>query len=354
MSSSLPERVVRRGLRNLLKRMRSLPEPVLRRILGPPIVSSEGAVLGLEAQILLWAAALIRRPEVPDVGEVRARKEIEGSSAIVDYARIRARSEDRTIPGPRGPLRVRIIEPWAPAPRRPVIVYFHGGGWVIGSIESHDGICRALATKVDAIVVSVGYALAPEHPFPAGLEDAVAATRWAIASAASFGGDGTRVAVAGDSAGGNLAAEVALETRHDATRPVFQLLVYPATDLTRSHPSHAIFREGFMLNERSILWFLSKYLADSKDETNPRASPLFAPDLRGLPPALVLTAGFDPLRDEGRAYAEKMKAAGVAVEHRCVEGTIHGFFSFGGVFEHASRAVDDAARALREGLARRR
>ncbi len=109
-----------------------------------------------------------------------------------------------------------------------------------------------------------------------------------------------------------------------------------------------------MLNERSILWFLSKYLADSKDETNPRASPLFAPDLRGLPPALVLTAGFDPLRDEGRAYAEKMKAAGVAVEHRCVEGTIHGFFSFGGVFEHASRAVDDAARALREGLARRR
>jgi acetyl esterase len=340
----------------VLKTLRSLPEPVLRRILGPPIVSSEGAVLGLEAQILLWAAALIRRPEVSDVGEVRARKEIEASSAIVDYVKIRVRSEDRTIPGPRGPIPVRIIEPWAPAPRRPVIVYFHGGGWVIGSIESHDGVCRALATKVDAIVVSVGYALAPEHPFPAGLEDAVAATRWSIASAASFGGDAARVAVAGDSAGGNLAAEVALETRHDATRPVFQLLVYPATDLTRSHPSHAIFREGFMLNERSILWFLSKYLTDSKDETNPRASPLFAPapDLRGLPPALVLTAGFDPLRDEGRAYAEKMKAAGVAVEYRCVEGTIHGFFSFGGVFEHASRAVDDAARALREGLARRR
>jgi acetyl esterase len=277
---------------------------------------------------------------------------MERSLPIVDFRGIPARIVDRTIPGPRGDLRIRIFHPRSQRTPRPVLVHFHGGGFVVGSIASYDGICRALARKADAIVVSVDYALAPEHRFPAGVEDAIAATRWVIAQAASFGGDPRAVAVGGDSAGGNLAAVVAQQTRTDAERPVFQLLVYPATDLTRSLPSHRLFREGYMLTERSIDFYLANYVSDEREKLDSRASPLFASDFRGLPPALVLTAGFDPLRDEGGAYAEKMKGAGVEVEHRCIDGSIHGFFSFGGVFVHARQAVDDAAFALRRAFAR--
>jgi acetyl esterase len=339
--------------RETLRRLAAMPEPVLRRVLGAPIVSSEGVTLDIEAQLLLRALGLVGGRDASEVGHVRARAQMDRSAPIVDYEGIEVRRTDRKIPGPGGHIHVRITEPRSWRPRRPVLVFFHGGGWVVGSIQSHDGVCRALATKADAIVVSVGYRLAPEHKFPAGLDDALAATRWVLANAGSIGGDPLRVAVGGDSAGGNLAAVVALETRADAVRPVFQLLVYPATDLTRQHRSHALFREGFMLTKRAVDAYLAAYLNDDREQRNPRASPLFAEDLRGLPPAFVLTAGFDPLRDEGIAYAEKMRAAGVDVIDRCVRGTIHGFFSFGGVFAHAAREVDGAAMALREAFAKR-
>jgi acetyl esterase len=334
--------------RRVLRRVASLPEPVVRFVAGPRVVSPDGAALELEAQLLLRFSKLAGRREVPDLGLKRGREDMDESAPIVDFRGIAARVEDRTIPGPRGRIPIRIYHPMSPRGSRPVLVFFHGGGFVIGSIDSHDGVCRALAQKGDAIVVSVEYGLAPEQRFPAGVDDGLAATRWVVANASSFGGDPRAVAVGGDSAGGNLAAVVAQETRADAPRLVFQLLVYPATDLTRSLPSHRLFGEGYMLTTKSMDWYLDHYVTEA-EKREPRASPLFAsPEgLRGLPPALVLTAGFDPLRDEGRAYAEKLKAAGVEVEHRCIEGSIHGFFSFGGVFAHARQAVDDSARALR-------
>lgn len=346
-------KLVSRLQRSTLQRAASLPEAVLARILGPAIVSPDGGTpLGREAQILLRATELVRRREAFEIGYPAARLELDHSAPIVDYQGIDVRWTDRTLPGPAGRIRVRSYEPRGWRARRPVLVFFHGGGWAVGSIKSHEGVCRALATKADAIVVSVAYRLAPEHKFPAAVEDAVAATRWVLAEAASLGGDPSRVAVGGDSAGGNLAAVVAQETRGDAVRPVFQLLVYPATELTRQHRSHTLFREGFMLTKRGIDAYLAAYLNHEPEQFDPRASPLFTSDLRGLPPALVLTAGFDPLRDEGRAYAQKMRAAGVDVTDRCVEETIHGFFSFGGVFAHAAREVDFAAAALRNAFAK--
>ena len=219
---------------------------------------------------------------------------------------------------------MRLFEPRSARAPRPVLVYFHGGGFVVGSLASYDGVCRKLARDADAIVVSVDYRLAPEHKFPAGIEDGVAAARWVLAHAASLGGNPRAVALGGDSAGGNLTAVVAQALRKDAARPVFQLLVYPAVDLTCSMPSHRLFREGYLLTEKSIAWYLDNYLNDAREKKDPCASPLFATDLSGLPPALVLTAGFDPLRDEGKAYAEKMQAAGVEVRHQCVAGGIQG------------------------------
>jgi acetyl esterase len=339
--------------RAVLRRVVSLPAPVTRLIAGPRVVSPDGATLDVEAQILLRFAKLAGRPDVADLGAQRGREDMERSVPIVDFRRITVKAFDRTVPGPRGAIPVRIYHPRSrPAPC-PVLVFFHGGGFVVGSIASHDGLCRALAEKTDAIVVSVAYGLAPEQRFPAGVDDGVAATRWVIANAASFGGDPRAVAVGGDSAGGNIAAVVAQETRDDAVSPVFQLLVYPATDLTRSLPSHRLFAEGYMLTKRSMDWYLANYVTEA-EKTTPRASPLFASPavLRGIAPALVFTAGFDPLRDEGRAYAEKMTSAGVPVEYQCVEGGIHGFFSCGGVFAHARRAVDDASHALRRAFER--
>ena len=334
--------------RRLLRRIVSLPPPLVRAIAGPRVISPDGALLDVEAQVLIRLADLAKRPEIGAIGVRRGREEMERSVPIVDFRGIHARTDDRIIPGPRGPLPIRIYHPRSRRAPRPVLVYFHGGGFVVGSIASHDGVCRALAREADAIVVSVEYGLAPEERFPAGVDDGLAATRWVIANADSFDGDRRAVAVGGDSAGGNFAAVIAQETRDDAIRPIFQLLVYPATDLTRSMRSHRLFGEGYMLTKRSMDFYLENYVTEA-EKRDPRASPLFAPEsaFRGLPPALVLTAGFDPLRDEGVAYAEKMRGAGVVAEHRQVEGTIHGFFNFGGVFAHARRAVVESARRLR-------
>jgi acetyl esterase len=259
-------------------------------------------------------------------------------------------TEDRSVPGPAGDIPVRVYRPESDHPL-PVVVYFHGGGWTIGDINTHDTTCQRLASGVPAVVVSVDYRLAPEHRFPAAVEDCDAATAWVSAHAAELGGDPAKLAVAGDSAGGNLAAVVARHARDAAGPPIaFQLLVYPATDLTRSFPSHAENGKGYLLESDTMTWFIGNYL-DESDLKDPDASPLFADDLSGLPPALVVTAEFDPLRDEGEAYAERLREAGVAVTTSRYDGMIHAFYGMDAIFDSSKKATAETAGALRDALA---
>lgn len=258
-----------------------------------------------------------------------------------------ARVEDRDADG----VPVRLYWPNAEEPL-PVLVFFHGGGWVFGSRDTHDGICRHLAAKTPCLVVSVEYRLAPEHKFPAAVEDAIAATKWAAANAASLGGDPKRLAVGGDSAGGNLAAVVALHARdHGGPQIRFQLLIYPSVDFTAAGGSIDRFAEGYFLTKAGIEKCKAWYLNGPQDFRDWRASPIFAKSFAGLPPAFLFTAGFDPLLDEGKAYADKLKAAGVPVEYKCYEGMIHGFLRMGRVLDQALVALDDSAAALRRALA---
>lgn len=258
-------------------------------------------------------------------------------------------TEDRTLPGPNGEIPVRVYRPSAGG-LLPIVVYFHGGGWVIGDVTSHDTVCHRLAAGVPAVVVNVDYRLAPEYRFPAAVGDCDAATRWVSEHAAELGADPTRLAVAGDSAGGNLAAVVARLSRDRGGPPIaFQLLIYPATDLTRSLASHAENGTGYLLETDTMAWFTGHYL-DGADPRQPDASPLFAEDLSGLPPALVLTAEFDPLRDEGEAYAERLAEAGVAVTLSRYDGMIHGFYGLDRVIDTARAATDETLAALQKAL----
>jgi len=230
---------------------------------------------------------------------------------------------------------------------QPALVYFHGGGWVIGDLESHDQACRALANAARAIVVAVDYRLAPEHKFPAAVDDAIDATRWIAGHAQSLGIDPAQLAVGGDSAGGNLAAVVALDARDRGGLPlVFQLLIYPATDMGLDRPSHVRHAEQLPLRRSTMRWFVGHYLRSPADVADWRASPLRAPSLRGLPPALVVTAGFDPLSDEGEAYARALSDAGVPVVHQRFAGQIHGFLSMGRIVADSGRLIALAGRAL--------
>jgi acetyl esterase len=260
-----------------------------------------------------------------------------------------ATAADRRIPGPAGAIPVRIYRPASDRPL-PVVVYFHGGGFVIGDIATHDTVCQRLAVGVPAVVVSVDYRLAPEYPFPAAVEDCDTATEWVAAHAAEFGGDAARLAVAGDSAGGNLAAVVARHARDAGGPPIaFQLLVYPVTDMTRSLPSHLENGTGYLLDTETMTWFLQNYLGGG-DPRQPDASPLLADDLSALPPALVVTAEFDPLRDEGEAYAERLRQVGVPVTTSRYDGMIHAFFGMDRIFDAARRATAETVTALRNGL----
>jgi len=246
---------------------------------------------------------------------------------------------DRAIPGPDEDLPIRIYRPDTDAPH-PTVVYFHGGGWVIGGIESHDLLCRHLADDADAAVVSVDYRLAPEHPFPAAVEDAYAATEWVAEHADAIGGDGG-LAVAGDSAGGNLAAIVSLMARdRDGPTIEHQGLIYPSTSAAEDWPSRAENAEGYFLTETDMTWFFDHYLESDVHDRNPYAFPMGACDLSGLPAATVQTAGFDPLRDEGVAYAERLEDAGVAVSHHHYPDAIHGFVTMLAEPARVDRAFD--------------
>ena len=261
---------------------------------------------------------------------------------------------NRTIPGPHGEIPVRIYTPDVAGDSGPLpcLVYFHGGGWVIGNPDSTDAICRTVANRAACVVVSVDYRLAPEHKFPVPLDDCYAATGWVAANGGEIGVDGARIAVGGDSAGGNLAAAIALRARDEGGPALrMQLLVYPVTNHDYSTVSYTANGDGYLLTLDMMKWFWDHYLATADDGAHPLASPLRASDLTGLPRAHVITAEFDPLRDEGEAYAAALKAAGVPVTQKRYDGMIHAFWQMLAVFEPASAAADAAAAELRAAFA---
>ena len=257
--------------------------------------------------------------------------------------------EDRSIPGPRGQIPIRIYTAEGTG-KRPLIVFYHGGGWVVGNIETHDDVTRYLAKAAGGTVVSVDYRLAPENPFPAAVDDAYAALQWVSENAESLGGDATGITVAGDSAGGNLSAVVSLRARdRNGPKIARQALIYPATNLFRlDSQSQNDFATGFFLTKEGLEWFRSHYLPRTEDRVDPYASPLLARDHSNLPPAVVITAQFDPLRDEGEAYAEKLRQAGVPVEVVRYDGVIHGFVSFLGIVDQAAEALDLIAARIKQ------
>jgi len=254
---------------------------------------------------------------------------------------------DRTFPGPDGELPVRVYRP-STVRRMGTLVYFFGGGWTLGGIDTSDGVCRALANAAGCLVVTPGYRLAPEHPFPAALHDCLAAVSWVVENADALGADPGRIAVGGDSAGGNLAAVVASLAGERGLPLAAQLLVYPNTCYRADTDSLRDNDDRWMFNRHSVDWYWRNYLADPADGRDPRVSPLLAPDLSGLPPALVITAEYDPLRDEGERYAGRLRAAGVPVELTRYDGMAHGFFTMSGVLADARRAVGQAAEYLRK------
>jgi acetyl esterase len=285
-------------------------------------------------------------PQIHDVPVTEARRLMEAMGALQGEGEAVREIADRAIPGPAGDIPARIYWP-AATDVRPLLVYLHGGGWVLGSPATHDGVCRALTNATGCVVISVDYRLAPEHPFPAAAEDGYAAVRWAADHAASLGADARRLAVAGDSAGGNLAAVVSLMAR-DRGGPGLrmQILAYPVIDGRREYPSHAENAEGYLLTTDSMRWFWGHYVPHPADRADPYASPIAAPDLGGLPPALVFTAEYDPLRDEGEAYARALEAAGVPTTLRRYDGQIHGFFTMTNTGAASRRALGEVAAAL--------
>lgn len=327
-----------------------VPDPFVRHVTARHPIVVAGRCLEPRTQHALVLMARAGRPPLDRLPVEQARREYAQLPRVFeDPPPSLPRIEDDAVEGPAGPLPIRI---YAAAPGterselRPLLVYYHGGGGVIGDLDTHDGVCRRLAVALAGVVVSVAYRLGPEHPFPAAPHDALAAYLAVARRAASLGGDPRRVIVGGDSMGGCLAA-VVCQLARDAGEPgpAAQLLFYPATDRVARRASRRLFGRGFLLTEELLGWFMEHYLGGA-DPHDPRVSPLRHPDLRGLPPAVVVTAGFDPLCDEGRAYADALAAAGVPVCYRCAEGLVHGFVQMTGAVPAARRAMLDAVADL--------
>lgn len=282
------------------------------------------------------------------IPELRAL--ITSMAAMQGEAETVAQVDNRHIAGPAGAIPVRIYTPAGNGPF-PLLVFFHGGGWVFGNLDSHDGPCRALANAVPAVVISVDYRLAPEHPFPAAADDAYAATQWAADHAAALNGEARRLAVAGDSAGGNLAAVVSLMARdRGGPKLAQQVLIYPVTNATFDTVSYLENGNGYFLTRDMMMFFWNQYAASPVARSHAYASPLRAPNVAGVAPAFVLTAGYDPLRDEGEAYAARLRESGVAVQLRRYDDMFHGFFGMASLFPQAKEAVKEVAESLRRGL----
>jgi len=336
----------------LARTLTRMPERVLRRALGHPVVV-DGQELHVEVQLALKllelaGAASVEKMSVPD-----ARAQVANDARTFEGRKVQvAEVRSVTLPGPAGPLEARLYVPEGGGADSALLVYFHGGGFVVCDLETHDNTCRFLARESEARVLSVDYRLAPEHPFPAAIEDALAAFRFGVEHAAELGADPGRVAVGGDSAGGNLAAGVARLAALDSTpTPAFQLLFYPWLDLSRKRDSYRLFGEGFYLTEGDLDWYKRHYLLQASEALDPRCSPLLADEREGIVPAYIATSGFDPLRDEGEEYAQQLRAMGVPVALRRHRGLIHGFVNGLGIGEVGRNALLEAAGALRVGLA---
>ncbi len=312
--------------------------------------------MALDTQVAALLAQLSSNPDAPGLADVPpegGRAMFRAMGAMLDAKDVPiGKIENRKIPGPAGEIPVRIYTPVnAGAGTLACLVYYHGGGWVIGDLDTHEGACRLLANDSGCRVVSVDYRLAPEHVFPAAPDDCYAAVKWVAANAAQIGIDPKRIAVGGDSAGGNLSAVVCQMAR-DAGGPAiaFQLLIYPATDMALQTPARKENAVGYFLEEKTMNYFYDLYVPKGTDENDPRLSPLRVKSFAGLPPAYVITAQYDVLRDEGRLYAEKLQAAGVKVKLVNYETMIHGFFTMAGFIAAAKPAIADAAKAVKAGL----
>jgi acetyl esterase len=288
-------------------------------------------------------------PPVDSLTPDQARAQMEVSTRFLGRPPQVSRVWDVTVEGADASIPVRVVRPVQPEQEAlPVVVYYHGGGWVVGDLSSHEGLCRAIANAAGAIVASVGYRLAPEHPFPAAAEDAFAAYAWFRSGAAQVGGDPSRVAVCGDSAGGNLAAVVSIMARDRGVPvPTLQVLAYPAVDCDFLTESYRRFGDGCLLTRSEMMWYWDQYVPRIADRHNPYAAPMRAADLSGLAPALVITAGHDVLRDEGERYAGRLRDAGVPTTLSRYPGMIHGFLRRYPFFDEGRRGVDEAATALR-------
>jgi acetyl esterase len=310
--------------------------------------------MGLDPQVqaVLDELAALGNPNLDQLTPVEARELMNaGAPLFSGDGHQDVHTLDTQVPGPGGDIPIRVYTPPGDG-ARPLVLYFHGGGWVIGNIETHDGICRDLAFDSGTVIVSVDYRLAPEHRFPAAVDDCFAALEWARAHADELGGDPDQIAVAGDSAGGNLAAVTAMLTRDRQGPPLqFQLLVYPGVGVTDDQPSVREHANGYVLTRADIEWFTTQYLGPNPDLDDPRFDPVHA-DLKGVAPAHVITAEYDPLRDGGHAYAQRLRASGVPVTERCYEGQIHGCFGMQAVVDASRGIIADAGAILRQALER--
>jgi acetyl esterase len=304
-----------------------------------------------QVEIILGLAKKANLPEIWQLTPDQGREQYLMRVNKLKFNEPIFRTEDRRIAGPGSHIPIRIYTPSEikTGEKLPVLMWFHGGGFVIGSLETHDSVCRMLANQADCIVVAVDYRLAPESKFPAAVEDCEAALKWVALHAVEFGGDSSCIAVGGDSAGANLATVIAILAR-DAAHPklAFQLLIYPCTAPEPETASHHKFKEGYVLSRNSITWFYRQYLRSGKDVKDFRFAPLILDDLSGLPPALIIVAGYDPLRDEGIEYAKKLIEAGNRVQLSNYQGMVHGFYLMGGAVDAARRAVTESAEAMRE------
>ncbi len=345
LSLTLAQRVQHRVARALA----GLPPGLQVRLSGKPPVHLDGDTLAPEVQLTLSLLERRREPPPETMPPAQAREARRRLAAVyggrpTPVGEVRELKLDTPIP-----LRARHYAPSESGDPRPLLVYYHGGGFTYGDLDTHDGVCRILCRHAGAHVLAIEYRLAPEHPFPAAVEDARAALGWAHANAGRLGADPGMIGVGGDSAGGNLAAVVSqLAARDGGPAPVLQLLIYPATDFSRRRHSRELFAEGFLLTDAEMDWFETNYLGAARAAAgDPRASPLLAGDLSGLAPALIVTAAFDPLRDEGEEYARALQEAGTPAMLRRFPGLIHAFIGAAGVSRNCREALIEIAGATR-------
>lgn len=326
----------------LVRLLLRLPTAVIRFLAGPPVLR-EGRTLDPQVQLVIRIRKLAGKKGPAESNVAQARRDLDvAGNQLAPYADPTVQVDGLTVAG--RPAR-RYTPPGVTAPG-PCLVFYHGGGFVVGGLESHDRACRDVAAKLPCTVISVDYRLAPEAPFPAAADDATAAFRDVVAQADHLGLDPTRIAVGGDSAGGGLATVTALDTRGDEHPPAAVLAIYPGIEFTMSFPSHTSLETGFILEGDDIRFYREKYL-DGADPKAPRASPWYFDDVSGQPPTIVITAGFDPLRDEGDAWAKRLEEAGVDVTHQTHPSLFHGFWNTAGAMPVAAQAVAQALHALR-------